>query len=476
MRLLFQSSTPRRSRAGRSSLDPSWSCLATILRWFVAIGSPLILSAPSARAADPSSRSPNIVLIVADDLGWHDVGFHGSEIQTPNLDRLAGSGVQLDRHYVWPTCSPTRTALLTGRNPSRFGVLGPIADRSLQAVPTETGTLADVLNGRGYSTAIAGKWHLGLRQEVGPRKYGFKSTYGYLHGQIEPLTHLYKNGDRTWHRDDVFIDEPGHVTDLLADEATRWIEASHPGPFFLYLTFSVPHVPLVEEDRWIEPYEGRIAEPSRRKFAASVTHMDAAIGRVVRAIEHAGLREKTLIVFTSDNGGQKDHASETDYGGKPGAYKVLGDNRPLRGWKGELYEGAIRVPAFAYWPGTLEPRVVSAPISALDWLPTFASLVGATGDRNSKWEGVDVWPLLTGTAPAPARRLYWKTGKELALREGDWKLIVSNRDRGKAQLFNLANDPNEATDLASLQPQRVAQLLEQLAREQTLDPKETPVR
>ncbi len=203
-----------------------------------------------ARASAATPSRPNILVVVADDLGFNDVGYHGSEIRTPTLDALAASGVRLEQYYVFPTCSPTRTALLTSRNPSRFGVMGPIGGRSELAVPTETMTLADVLKSAGYATAISGKWHLGLRPEVGPRQYGFDSTYGYLHGQIDPCTHLYKNGDRTWHRNDVFLDEQGHATDLLAAEAVRWIETPREQPFFLYLAFSVPHMPLEEDARW----------------------------------------------------------------------------------------------------------------------------------------------------------------------------------------------------------------------------------
>src|SRR5262245_26592435 len=167
---------------------------------------------------------PNILVLRADDLGWHTVGYHGSEIRTPNLDRLAAAGIRLERHYVYPTCSPTRAGLLTGRNPSRFGIHAPIAGRSEQTLPSGTPTLARALTSRGYTTALFGKWHLGLRPEAGPRQYGFDQTYGYLHGQIDQYTHRYKNGDRSWHRNDVFVDESGHATDLIADEAVRFVQ------------------------------------------------------------------------------------------------------------------------------------------------------------------------------------------------------------------------------------------------------------
>jgi arylsulfatase A-like enzyme len=438
------------------------STVGIVLGLSVLIGSP-------GRGAEPDGKRPNVVVIVADDLGWNDVGYHNPEIATPNLDRLAASGLKLEAHYVFPTCSPTRCALLTSRNPSRFDILGPIGDRSEQSLPLGTPTTADVLKSVGYATAITGKWHLGLRPEVGPRKYGFDSTYGYLHGQIEPITHIYKNGDRTWHRDDQFIDETGHATDLLAAAAVRWVEAPRNGPFFLYLTFSVPHHPLREEERWVKPYEGKIADPSRRLFAAAVTHMDDAIGRVVSALERTGQRERTLIVFTSDNGGQENYEPGSEYGGKATPSPTLGNNQPLRGWKGSLYEGGVRVPALASWPGTLSPRVVEAPVSVLDWLPTLAKLTGARVDPNWHWEGTDVWPLLTGQAGPIPRRFYWRTGRDSGVRDGDWKLIVPNRGVGKPQLFNLAADPYETTDQADRLPDRVAALRARLAEERQKD-------
>jgi arylsulfatase A-like enzyme len=317
---------------------------------------------------------------------------------------------------------------------------------------------------------MVGKWHLGLRPDVGPRRYGFDASYCYLHGQVDPETHRYKNGDRTWHRDDVFVDEPGHPTDLLADAAVRWIETARDVPFFLDLAFSVPHTPLQEEGRWTALYEGRIADPSRRLYAGAVTHMDDAVGRVVAALDRTGQRGRTLIVFTSDNGGQKDYTPRTDYGGRYGPYRTLGENRPLRGWKGGLYEGGVRVPAFANWPGTLTPRVVTSTVSALDWPPTLAALAGARVDPRWLWEGIDLWPVLTGAGGAAARRLYWKTDQESAVREGDLKLIVPRRNGGVAELYDVANDPHESKDLAPGHPDRAARLVRALHEEQALDP------
>jgi arylsulfatase A-like enzyme len=422
-------------------------------------------------AADAPKSSPNILILIADDLGWNDVGYHGSEIRTPHLDRLARAGVRLERHYVYPTCSPTRAGLLTGRNPSRFGIHGPIGGRSTDSLPLDAPTLARLLHSRGYETSFCGKWHLGLRPEVGPRQFGFDQTYGYLHGQLDQLAHRYKNGDRTWHRNDEFIDEPGHATDLIAAEAVRFLSTKREAPFLLWTAFSVPHVPLQEDEVWAAPYQEAIRDPSRRMFAASVAHMDAAVGRIIDALEKSGRMDDTLILFTSDNGGQRDHFSKTDYEGKHGPYPTLGDNRPLRGWKGELYEGGVRVPAFVHWRGRLRPGVVKETVSYLDWLPTIARLVGAQTDARWKLEGRDAWPLLSGqgeTSAAPA--LYWNTGPATGLLAGDLKLIVSGRKEKKIELYNLADDPTEAKDLAVAEPARVAELQKRLAAQQKLDP------
>jgi arylsulfatase A-like enzyme len=398
------------------------------------------------------------------------VGYHRSEIRTPNLDKLARDGVRLERHYAYPTCSPTRAGLLTGRNPSRFGIHGPIDGRSTQALPVDVTTLAAALKRRGYATAMMGKWHLGLRPEVGPRRYGFDRSYGYFHGQLDQFSHRYKNGDRTWHRDDAFVDEVGHATDLIADGAIRYLREDRRQPFFLYVAFSVPHYPIQEEARWIEPYERAIADPSRRLYAASVTHMDDAIGRIVEALRRTGRLRDTVILFTGDNGGQRDYRSRTDYGGKYGPYPTLGDNRPFRGWKGELYEGGVRVPAFAFWEETFGPAVVTQTTSYLDVFPTLAGLGGVAIEPAWRLEGRDIGQLLAGAAiPAPAPTLYWNTGGQAAVLQGGWKLILTRRGPGSVELYNLAADPAEASDLAGEKPEQVEALRAILVEQERLD-------
>jgi len=406
------------------------------------------------------TERPNVVLIVADDLGWNDVGFHGSEIKTPRLDALARTSVVLNQFYVFPTCSPTRAALLTGRNPSRFGILGPLGLDPMASLPLQTVTLAEWLGDSGYATGLVGKWHLGPTFDFGPRRQGFQSAYGYLHGQIDQFKHHYKTLDKSWFRDEEFIDEPGHATDLLAREATRFIEQHRERPFFLYLAFSVPHYPLQEDESWVRPYEETTEHKDLRLNAAAVTHMDDAIGRVLDTLDRTDLREQTLVIFTSDNGGQENWLA-TGYGGEHGPNERLGDNRPLRGWKGSVYEGGIRVPALVHWRGRLKPSICNSVLCATDIFPTVAGLIGKQLPTELKLDGIDIRPALTDENSRDDHPIYWNTGAQKAVRVGDWKLVES-RGNGTTELFDLRTDPFETRDQPVDEPNRVEKLRQQL--------------
>lgn len=435
----------------------------------IGLGLGACLGYPAGEQSGDAARKPNIVFILADDMGWKDIGYHGSEIKTPTLDRLAQEGMVFNQHYVTPTCTPTRVGLLSGQYPSRFGVVAPAYGRIFN---DDTVTLAEALKRSGYTTHISGKWHMGSPPEHTPLKYGFTSSYGYFAGQIDPYTHRYKSGSRTWHRNDQLLDEPGHATDLITDEAMRVIKAEHDQPFFLYVAYSVPHYPLDEPDEWVEMYPD-ITEASRRWFAASVTHMDHGIARIVEALEAAGLREDTLLVFASDNGGERSWRSETQYEGKYAdlPHTRLGDNRPLRGWKAECHEGAIRVPAFVNWPGVLSSGEIDVPVHIVDWMPTLCALAGFEPDGSLPWDGQDIWPVIEGTRrQVSARIMYWKTSDALAVRMGDWKLIVSNKG-DYTGLFNLKNDPNEEYNLADQEPERIEELTAVLQQVAAMDRK-----
>ncbi len=446
-----------------------------LVRWLIGLcGVALLL--PSARAQD-EARPPNILLIVADDLGWNDVGYHGALIRTPHLDRLAASGVELDQHYVQPVCSPTRAALLSGRYPSRFGphVCSPTNRR---AFPAGTETLASALKSRGYDTAIAGKWHLGSRVEWGPHHYGFDRSYGCLTGVADPWTHQYRKGtyQKTWHRNQEFIEEEGNATELIAQEVLGWIRAKRE-PWFIYVPFTAVHIPIDAPDEYEKPYESvdfdddSVRNASLRRYAAFVSQLDAKIGEFVRALEATGQRQQTLIVFTSDNGGLPGggNAYVSDVPPAPAA----GSNKPLRGRKGQLFEGGIRVPALVSWPGRLSARVVRAPIHAVDWMPTLTKLVGYRPEQDLQWDGGDIWPLLSGEdQEPPPRTLYWPYRKQRAIRHGDWKLIV--REGKPPLLFDLARDPYEKTNRAAQEPDRIEDLRARLAALRTADLQKVP--
>lgn len=414
-------------------------------------------------AAGAAMSAPNFLVIVADDLGWADVSFHGGKVPTPNLDKLAREGVELDQHYVAPVCSPTRTALLSGRYWSRFGVTTPQNER---AYPWDTVTLPRALKSVGYETALTGKWHLGSKPEEGPLKFGFDHGYGSLAGGVGPWNHFYKQGpfSVTWHRNDELIEETGHVTDLITSEAVQWLAARGEKPFFLYVPFTAVHLPVKEPEEWLRRVPEAITGEVPRHYAACIMHLDDAVGRLVSAVERAGKRESTLILFTSDNGGSQAGNADSKYPADdyPNG-KLTGNNAPLRGNKGDLYEGGIRVTAFANWPGTLKPAKLTAPIHVADWMPTLCGLAGYETKASLHWDGMDVWPVLNGNRKAESRGLYWAgVGfRAMAVRDGDWKLIVPQK--GEPELFDLASDPNETTDLAAKMPDKVTALKALLA-------------
>jgi arylsulfatase B len=425
------------------------------------------------------SSKPNIVLFVADDAGWHDVGYHGSEIKTPIIDELANNGVELNQFYVYPTCSPSRAALLTGKYASRFGIGEPIAMKSKQVLPTNAETLPEALKQEGYQTAITGKWHLGLSLESGPSRYGFDYTYGYLHGQIDQYTHRYKNGDRTWYRNNKFVDEKGHATDLITDEALKYITEirDKSKPFFIYIPFSVPHYPLQEEEKWIDPYKNLKDVESRKLFDASMAHMDYSMGEIIQTLKDEKLLENTIIVFISDNGGEESWYPEKEskiklYDGKFGPYPKLGDNSPFKGYKAELYEGGIRVPAVIYWKNHLKHIKVEQLTKITDLFPTIISLVDSSLSLSLNLDGKNVWDYISGEKNVnEARELYLRTPDQFALRKGDWKLIHFDNtlNEGKEELYNIKTDPDERKNILNENPEIRKELFNELSKQTKYD-------
>src|SRR5215208_4081611 len=428
-----------RWQSARGRVRTSWVALVVSAACFV----PGLLSHAAVPAAQGAAR-PNVVLIVADDLGWRDVGYHGSEIRTPVLDRLAAESVRFDRWYVYPSCSPTRACLLTGRNAARFGIKGPIRKGSPLGLPASAITLAELLKQRGYATALVGKWHLGGGPGTVPRQQGFDYFYGYLHGQVDHYTHRYWRDEPIWLRNETLIHEEGHATDLFTREAVGFIR-KHGGarrrPFFLDLSFSVPHYPVQDDPAWYAMYEKSIADKDRRGVAAMVSHMDAAVGRVLAALDETGVRDNTLIVFTSDNGGQKNWL-EPVFSGKHGPYHHLGDNSPLRGWKNDLYEGGVRVVGLAHWRGLLKPGVLKGVAHIVDLFPTVAGRTGGPAPAALRLDGIDLWPALTGRSRLPPRTFHWDVGSRVGLLDGDYKLI-----RGVHSAWQLGQPPVELYNL-----------------------------
>ncbi len=421
-----------------------------------------LLLIPFGSLCAAEASPPNIVFIIADDLGWADVAFHGGNAPTPHLDRLAKEGLELHQHYVAPVCSPTRAGLLTGRCWSRFGITTPTNELAL---PMDTVTLPRALKSKGYETFLAGKWHLGSLPKWGPNHFGFDHSYGSLAGGISPWNHRYKKGPYsiTWHRNQELIEEPGHVTDLLTNEAVQWIKSRKSSPFFLYVPFTAVHLPIKEPEEWLKRVPKNIADDVPRHYAACVMHLDDAVGRIIQSLEDAGLRNNTLLVFTSDNGGSTVENNDLKYPDDncPNG-RLTGNNRPLRGRKGDVYEGGTRVPTLVSWPARVQPGRVDSPVQITDWMPTFCSLAGYKPDCELKWDGTDITDLLVNQSPLPDRPIYtagprWRA---VSLRYGDWKLITHGTgDQRRVELFNIAADASESKDMADGHPKQVKEML-----------------
>ncbi|GAA5136054.1 arylsulfatase [Prosthecobacter algae] len=428
--------------------------------------------------AHGQASKPNILLIVADDLGWADVGWHGGFGKTPHMDKLVKEGVELDQHYVQPVCTPTRTALMSGRYPGRFGPHS-LAPTNLRAMPLGTVTMASMLKSVGYATYQTGKWHLGARVEWGPNAFGFDHGYGTLTGAADPWTHKYRVGpyEDTWHRDGKLFHEEGNATELVAAEAVRRIEEKK-GPWFIYVPFHAVHTPVDAPEEYKRLYEGvkfhdePEKQDSRLRLAAMVSQLDAKIGQMVAALEKTGQRESTLIIFTSDNGGIE--SLKNAYVGEVGHSPLNSENDPLRGQKNTLYEGGTRVCAFANWPGVLMPQKFTTAMHVVDWMPTLATLVGYEPKEDLKWDGVSQWLPLRGARIMPPPRSIFIAHRsgDASLRLGEWKLI--SRAKGKAELFNIAADAYETQNLAAENPAKVAELAALLAAEKAKDDPKLP--
>ena len=406
----------------------------------------VIATAPLPSVAQTGPQ-PHIVYILADDLGSKDVGFRGSDIKTPNLDRLAQTGARLEQFYVQPMCTPTRAALMTGRYPMRYGLqtLVILPDQTY-GLPTNERTLPQALKEAGYSTALVGKWHLGhAKREYWPRQRGFDYHYGPLIGEIDYFTHE-MHGQRDWYRNNQPLKEKGYVTTLLGQDAVRLIRQHDPKkPLFMYLAFTAPHTPYQAPQDYLDRYK-QVADPSRRAYSAMVSAMDDQIGNLVHALEARGMRDNTIIVFHSDNGGVKSAllAGQIETKGA-----LPADNGIFRDGKGSLYEGGTRVVSFVNWPGKVKPAAVDQPMHVVDMFPTLAKLAGAKSDGGLPLDGMDVWPTISEGQPSPRKEVVYNIEMfRGAVRQGDWKLFWRTTLPSRIELYNLATDPSEKSNLA----------------------------
>ena len=402
-------------------------------------------------AADVShaAAKPNILYILADDLGYNDVGFNGcKEIKTPNVDKLARDGTILKSFYAQPLCSTSRASLLTGRYPCHTGIYNVVRPDVPWGLPLAERTLAQALKAAGYETAIVGKWHLGDQPAYLPTRRGFDHQYGLWTGNIDYFTHL-RNGKLDWHKDDKPCHDQGYSTHLIAKEACRLIQEKDPNkPLFLYLPFNAVHYPHQVPDCYMESFAN--LSKKRRVIAGMNAAMDEAVGRVVAALEAKGIRDNTLILFNSDNGGPG-----------PG---TTSDNSPLRGGKGSIYEGGVRVCAFANWPGHIPSQKINNDVlHEVDWYPTLIKLAGGSLKQNLPLDGGDIWPTLTNGAQSPHAdevTLCGTSHGKIAIRTGGWKLLVQGEHKkNPPELYNLAEDIGEKHDLAATHPEKVKELM-----------------
>ena len=389
---------------------------------------PGLACAQTAKPAGPV----NVVILVADDLGWNGVSYHNPKMTTPALAKLAKEGVQLERFYGYPVCSPARSALLSGMMPRRFGVVDVVGPGQ-QGIPPGTPTLASTLRKAGYATSLIGKWHLGTNP--GPLGYGFDHFYGFTGAELDYFKHVDQRGRPDWWRDSQPIAEEGYTTTLFADEAIRQLKQRDPRkPFFLEVAFNAPHTTLAAPPALVDKHQ------ADGLYNAVVDGLDQGIGRILATLDEQGLRENTLVIFFSDNG----------------APRRISPNTPLSNGKDTVYEGGIRTPAIVRWPGKVPAGAIcQQPIAVNDLFPTILAALNLATPAEARLDGSSQWtPLARGqTAPRP---VFLIASHDIACFDGDWKLIETSD--GKRALFDLAKDIGEEKDLAAAQPERLKSL------------------
>ncbi len=412
-----------------------------------------------------NTRPPNIVLILADDLGYGDIGYNGGEASTPRIDQLASEGVKLQRFYVAPLCSPTRAGLMTGRWPIRYGMAeSVITPWRKWGLSTSEQTLAELLATAGYTRRGAfGKWHLGHhKKELLPLNRGFTHFTGCYNGTFDYFTHK-REKELDWHKNWETSRESGYATDLIGNAAVDFIENCPPDePFFCYVPFTTPHLPLQAKEEDIDKY-AHIANERQRVYLAMVDSLDQVTGQILDAIDEKGVADDTVVLFLSDNGGVS-----------------FANNGPYRGAKSSTYEGGIRVPAVIRWPNEIEGggRAIDELMGYIDIYPTLKAIAGSTELDPNPLDGINLLPVLRGESPAPKRTWYsyiaqGNPSNKFALTEDPWKLVLVNglpadadldKPNGSPsiELFHLERDPSEKTNLVTKEPEKAAALLAKL--------------
>ena len=412
-----------------------------------------LVALPSWNCADPPLQ-PNVVLVVADDLGWGDVGYNGSEISTPEIDSLTKEGTKLNHFYTHPVCSPTRAALFTGRSPLKTGMLRPFEPWFETGLPLNEKLMPEYFRDAGYQTFAVGKWHLGPnKKEYYPNNRGFDHFYGHLGGFLNYYTHtLWSRID--WQRNGQTVEEAGYTTHLITSEAVRLIRSRDQSkPMFLYIAFNAPHSPLQAPSEAIEKYS-HIEDDNRRIYAAMVSEMDHGIGQIRSTLSEERISENTLLCFMSDNGGSE---------------RLGADNGPLRGGKGSPWEGGVRVPAVLSWPARVPAsKTVDDTIVVEDLLPTLLAAVGIEAQFENPIDGRNVWPSLTLGEPLDHEPFllgsYDLRGNfRFAYFENDWKLVHTTDPQTQSpinQLFRVGEDESETIDLSEIEPDVSQRMLE----------------
>ena len=411
-----------------------------------------------------SEAKPNILVILADDLGYGDIGVHGGkDVPTPNIDRLATSGVRCTSGYVSaPICAPSRAGFVTGRYQTRFGFEhNPrVGDEDQLGLPLNQRTLADYLREAGYATSLKGKWHLGFKPAFLPQARGFDDYFGFLVAMHNYVLHpnAQPQFEAAYSRNMIYRGRElqkldGYTTDLFTDEALGFMKSHSNKPWFLYLAYNAVHTPLEILKKYGDRVPAAVIDPERRGYLSLLIGLDDNIGRVLRYLRDSGNETNTLVFFFSDNGGA---------GRKPFLSYNTGRNTPLRGNKGQILEGGIRVPFFVSWPGRLPSgKTYDQPVISLDIAATALAAAGVPAP--SALDGVNLLPFLTGQQQgSPHEVLCWRLGPQKAIRKGNWKLEdwrdFTSKTQSGWQLFNLASDIGEATDVAARNPEVVAEL------------------